>query len=69
LCKSIADNPVGELKAPVLKNARHEIFAQAVAQGKEIGEAYVKAGFKANTGNPSTLKNKKRSATMSRRIA
>ena len=43
---------------PVLKNARHELFCQAVAQGKELQEAYVEAGFNANTGNPSTLNKK-----------
>ena len=51
---------------PVLKNARHELFCQAVAQGKELQEAYVEAGFNANTGNPSTL-NKK--THVQRRIA
>ena len=44
---------------PVLKNARRELFSQLVAQGKVLGEAYVLAGFKPNTGNPSTLKSRK----------
>ena len=44
---------------PVLKNARRELFSQLVAQGKVLGEAYVLAGFKPNTGNPSTLNSKK----------
>ena len=44
---------------PALSNARHEIFAQYVASGKELGEAYVAAGFKPNKGNPTTLKKKK----------
>jgi hypothetical protein len=44
---------------PVLKNARRELFAQALAEGKEVGEAYVAAGFKANSGNASTLKDNK----------
>lgn len=35
---------------PVLKNARHERFAQGRAKGKTIDEAYVDAGFKANRG-------------------
>lgn len=36
---------------PVLKNARHERFAQARANGKTVDDAYVDAGFKANNGN------------------
>jgi len=42
----------------VLKNARHELFAQSVASGSELNEAYVKAGFKPNNGNSSTLNQK-----------
>lgn len=41
---------------PVLKNPRHEKFAQALAQGKTADEAYKTAGFKANRGNATTLK-------------
>ncbi|WP_085859921.1 hypothetical protein [Rhizobium sp. TAL182] len=41
---------------PVLKNARHEKFAQALAKGMTADEAYVGAGFKPNRGNASTLK-------------
>lgn len=41
---------------PVLTNARHERFAQEIAQGKTADEAYVLAGFKENRGNASTLK-------------
>jgi phage terminase small subunit len=44
---------------PVLKNARREIFAQALAEGREVQDAYVIAGFKANSGNASTLKDNK----------
>lgn len=33
---------------PVLKNARHEAFAQAVAKGKSASEAYLAAGYKVN---------------------
>lgn len=43
---------------PVLKNARHERFAQELAKGKSADEAYELAGFKANRGNASTLKAK-----------
>jgi phage terminase small subunit len=32
---------------PGLKNARHERFAQEVAQGKSAGEAYRTAGYRA----------------------
>jgi hypothetical protein len=45
---------------PVLKNARHELFCQAVAQGKELQEAYIEAGFNdGSSGNPSRLKMRK----------
>jgi hypothetical protein len=40
---------------PVLKNARHERFAQARAKGKTIDDAYVDAGFKENRGNAARL--------------
>ncbi|UXT27223.1 hypothetical protein [Agrobacterium tumefaciens] len=41
---------------PVLKNARHETFAQGLAKGQTADEAYQKAGFKPNRGNAATLK-------------
>ncbi|WP_234825350.1 hypothetical protein [Agrobacterium pusense] len=41
---------------PVLKNARHETFAQGLAKGLTADEAYQKAGFKPNRGNAATLK-------------
>lgn len=43
---------------PVLKNARHEKFAQGLASGKTADEAYELAGFKPNRGNAATLKAK-----------
>lgn len=43
---------------PVLRNARHEAFAQALAKGKTADEAYALAGFKPNRGNAATLKAK-----------
>lgn len=43
---------------PVLKNARHEAFAQGLAKQLTADEAYQKAGFKANRGNASVLKSK-----------
>jgi hypothetical protein len=44
---------------PVLKNARREIFAQSVANGKMLAEAYKEAGFiPGDKGNPSRLRNK-----------
>jgi len=43
---------------PVLKNARHERFAQELAKGKTADEAYALAGFKSNRGNAATLKAK-----------
>lgn len=35
---------------PVLKNARHEKFAQALAKGKTADDAYADAGFKPDRG-------------------
>lgn len=40
---------------PVLKNARHEAFAQALAKGKTAEKAYVEAGYKANRHNAAAL--------------
>lgn len=40
---------------PVLKNARHETFAQGLAKGKSASEAYALAGFKPNQPNASRL--------------
>jgi hypothetical protein len=42
----------------VLPNARHEQFAQQLAQGKDADEAYALAGYKPNRGNAATLKAK-----------
>jgi phage terminase small subunit len=41
---------------PVLSNPRHERFSQELAAGKSASDAYVAAGYRANTGNASTLK-------------
>jgi hypothetical protein len=41
---------------PILNNPRHEAFAQALARGMSATAAYVEAGYKASTGNASTLK-------------
>ncbi|MDR6632358.1 hypothetical protein J2X72_001142 [Phyllobacterium sp. 1468] len=40
---------------PVLKNARHEKFAQARFEGKTTDESYAAAGFKPHRGNASRL--------------
>lgn len=40
---------------PILANARHERFAQALACGKTADEAYAEAGYEANRGNASRL--------------
>jgi hypothetical protein len=45
---------------PVLKNTRHEAFAQALARGEPAVKAYVEAGYKPNSGNPSVLKRDQR---------
>jgi hypothetical protein len=41
---------------PVLKNARHERYAQGLAKGISASKAYVAAGFKKNDGNAVRLK-------------
>lgn len=46
----------GATTMPVLPNARHERFAQALAKGKTADEAYQEAGFVANRGNATRLK-------------
>ena len=43
---------------PVLKNARHEAYAQALAKGMTQDAAYQAAGFKPHRGNASTLRAK-----------
>jgi hypothetical protein len=40
---------------PVLDNARHERFAQALAKGKTADQAYVAAGYSANRGNAARM--------------
>lgn len=41
---------------PILSNAKHELYAQAVAKGSASSEAYVLAGYSFNEGNASRLK-------------
>lgn len=40
----------------VLRNAKHEAFAQGLAKGHTADEAYQNAGFKPNRGNATRLK-------------
>lgn len=47
---------------PALTNAKHERFAQLIAEGKTATDAYVEAGYKANDGNAATLKGNQRIA-------
>jgi len=41
---------------PILRNARHELFAQGLAQGKTADAAYENAGYRPNRHNASRLK-------------
>lgn len=41
---------------PVLKNARHETFAQGLAKGLTADDAYAAAGFTPNRGNATRMK-------------
>jgi phage terminase small subunit len=43
-----------------LPNAKYELFAQNLANGMSVGDAYERAGYKRNTGNGTTLKNDQR---------
>ena len=43
---------------PILKNARHELFAQNLANGMSQQDAYTKAGYKGNRFNASDLATK-----------
>lgn len=47
---------------PILKNARHELFAQAVVKGNTIGKAYTLAGFKPHPANPIRLRDNEKIA-------
>jgi phage terminase small subunit len=40
---------------PVLRNPRHERFAQFLASGKTTGDAYEQAGYKRNASNASHM--------------
>lgn len=51
---------------PLLKNAKHEAFAQGLAKGLSADESYQRAGFKPNRGNASVLKQKE---NISNRVA
>jgi hypothetical protein len=44
----------------VLKNQRHERFAQELAAGERASEAYVRAGYRLNYGNCIRLKGNER---------
>jgi len=41
---------------PILKNPKHERFAQQLAQGKTADEAYQLAGYRENRGNAARMK-------------
>ena len=41
---------------PILENARHERFAQALTAGKTAVDAYEAAGYRRNRGHASTLR-------------
>ncbi len=43
---------------PILKNPRHEKFAQNIAKGMSAAEAYKKAGYKPNDGSAGRLHRK-----------
>jgi hypothetical protein len=43
---------------PALTKARHERFAQSIANGKDLADAYEEAGYKRNRGNASILSRK-----------
>jgi phage terminase small subunit len=44
----------------ILKNARHELFAQKIAQGMTATAAYAAAGYRKHDGNAATLRGNQR---------
>jgi hypothetical protein len=48
---------------PVLKNPRHEAFAQALVRGESAAKAYVDAGYKPNRHNAAGLARQKHIST------
>jgi phage terminase small subunit len=44
----------------ILKNTKHELFAQALAKGETATKAYVTAGYEKNDGNAIRLKGNER---------
>ncbi len=53
---------------PPLENARHEAFAQNVASGMSLVEAYEQAGYDRNDGNAARLKGNDRVADRIREL-
>jgi len=45
---------------PILRNQKHEIFAQELAKGETVHQAYINAGFRAHYGNSSRLRGDER---------
>lgn len=43
-----------------LKNAKHELFAQALAKGETATDAYVAAGYKSHDGNAARMSGNER---------
>jgi phage terminase small subunit len=41
---------------PILKNAKHELFAKSVVKGKTLDESYVIAGYRPHPANPKRLR-------------
>lgn len=53
---------------PVLRNAKHEAFARAIAGGKTADAAYVEAGYKENRHNAAALAREEHISTRVREI-
>lgn len=51
---------------PILTNPKHERFAQELAKGKSLEDAYVAAGYRPSRGNACVLKQKQ---SVSERVA
>lgn len=47
---------------PVLENSRHERFAQEIARGRRLSEAYADVGYRPDPGNAWRLRNNVRVA-------
>jgi hypothetical protein len=59
MCSGQFVKPKKDANMPILKNPRHEAFAQALARGMSASAAYAEVGFRPHRHNAATLARKK----------